>query len=65
MSKDKTQAFPRTEYTSPLGMDLRDWFAGMALQGFVNQDLYSYSEKKDYCKMSYEVADSMMEARKK
>ena len=55
------------------GMDLRDWFAGMALQGLVTR---YYDTKgsvidvgegilgaKFVTKGAYEIADAMMEAR--
>lgn len=40
------------------GMDLRDWFAGLALQTFLDKYYPDTSVKK-----SYEVADAMMKAR--
>lgn len=42
------------------GMDLRDWFAGMALQGFLASD----RRTPDVSKEAYRYADAMMEARK-
>ncbi len=50
------------EYNS--GMDLRDWFAGKALQGMLsnpNGDGY----KHEYATWAYEYADEMMKAREK
>jgi len=46
------------------GMDLRDWFAGKALQGMLsnpNGDGY----KHEYATWAYEYADEMMKARGK
>jgi len=45
------------------GMDLRDWFAGLAMQGILANE----QTKPDsflICKASYKMADEMMEARK-
>lgn len=44
----------------PEGMSLRDWFAGMAMQGFVETDGYAV----DRCaELAYAVADKMIEER--
>jgi len=47
------------------GMDLRDWFAGIALTAaikeFNKQDAYLFSDVAD---LAYGYADAMMEARK-
>ena len=50
------------------GMDLRDWFAGLAMQAFVS----SWVIKNEYPEIdlivaehAYQLADNMMEARKK
>lgn len=50
--------------TSALGMSLRDWFAGMALQGMAThhgQICDGYRE--NLAKNSYRVADAMLAAR--
>jgi hypothetical protein len=48
--------------TATTGMDLRDWFAGMALQGAVVDGYYDCPElAADY---AYKIADAMMEQRK-
>lgn len=58
-------AFPRL---TPLGqqapgMELRDWFAGMALQGLVSR-FWHEDEKSlglgDYTKIAFILADQMM-----
>jgi hypothetical protein len=48
------------------GMSLRDWFAGMALQGmFGNQSIIdSFSHHKLMAEESFNVADEMLAARK-
>ena len=48
------------------GMDLRDYFAAKAMQGFcanISRDLTLNIEH--FTKVAYTVADAMMEARKK
>jgi hypothetical protein len=45
-------------------MSLRDWFAGMALQGQISRgDLVDYYPDT-IAKQCYEMADAIMEARK-
>ena len=47
------------------GMSLRDWFAGMALQGYmasVNEDVLVPDEEQA-ARTAYQVADAMLEAR--
>ena len=48
------------EYNS--GMDLRDWFAGKALQGILACD---YSVDEEPAVLAYQYADEMMKARGK
>ena len=63
------KAFPNphlmgTEYC---GMDLRDYFAAKAMQGFITawmmKDVYP-KFNNETSKFAYELADAMMEARK-
>ena len=57
-------AFPRGNMSWAPGMELRDWFAGMALQGF----LASRSGFVDYDQAAitaYVYADAMIEHRNK
>jgi hypothetical protein len=44
------------------GMDLRDYFAAIAMQGLLASDVYSPLET--FVKQSYRVADAMMKQRK-
>ncbi len=44
------------------GMDLRDWFAGKALQGILACD---YSVDEEPAVLAYQYADEMMKAREK
>jgi hypothetical protein len=48
------------EYNS--GMDLRDWFAGKALQGIL---ACNYSVDEEPAVLAYQYADEMMKARGK
>jgi len=48
------------------GMDLRDWFAGLAMQVFLAEkksDGELLWDMSDAAEISYEMADSMMKAR--
>lgn len=46
------------------GMDLRDLFAGIALNGMLSSGgNWQEFAKYDDCKIAYEIADSMMKAR--
>lgn len=59
---DGGPAFPcPIEDATQCGMSLRDWFAGMALQGIVIHAHYI----DDMAKTSYEVADAMIAERDK
>lgn len=59
------------ETTMSDGMDLRDWFAGMALQGILPDSFQeapsNYPEGKlvdTWSQIAYEIADAMMLQRK-
>jgi hypothetical protein len=62
------KAFPRADgrYDSSQpdekGMDLRDYFAAMALHGFIKEEFRqpTYEQMAQAC---YELADAMMKAR--
>jgi len=57
------KAFPNP--TSNQGMDLRDWFAGLAMQGIVSNSAFSSIEEMiKSSQVAYMIADSMMEIRK-
>ena len=43
------------------GMDLRDWFAGLAMEGIIFESLCP----EQIAKFAYEMADEMMKAREK
>lgn len=46
------------------GMTLRDWFAGMALQGLLSlQTVYENRPDKDVATHAYSAADAMISAR--
>jgi len=55
------KAFPNV--TNEKGMDLRDYFAAMALQGLLSDPNVRQSWDK-FAEDAYEMADAMMEARK-
>lgn len=47
-------------------MSLRDWFAGMALQGILNNsNAFANMSDKDVAANSYRAADAMIEERSK
>lgn len=65
-------AFPRVTKLGEQapGMELRDWFAGMALQGILaNEALRVIAiscngiPENDYAQFSYDIADKMIEER--
>ena len=67
------KAFPQTRIsingnkditTADLGMDLRDYFAGQIIVGFLANNKTDYSSKL-IVELAYELADSMMKAREK
>jgi hypothetical protein len=50
------------------GMDLRDYFAGQAMQAFIMKGIIpvdGLNKKQALVSMAYESADAMMEERKK
>ena len=53
---------------SPLGMTLRDWFAGQALNGYLasweTNNAPDFYETDHVAKTAYTYADAMIEARK-
>lgn len=54
-------AFPTANDVSEQGMELRDYFAGMAVQGLIAQ--FGCKSDRATAKFAYEIADAMMEAR--
>jgi hypothetical protein len=59
--KNSYKAFPSK--FGNLGMDLRDYFAAMAMQGMVG--VYTRDTNDDLVMYAYEIADKMMEQREK
>jgi hypothetical protein len=45
------------------GMDLRDWFAGLAMQGIISNEGCSSEFTTIDAKIAYKMADEMMKAR--
>ena len=67
------KAFPQTRIsingnkditTADLGMDLRDYFAGQIIVGFLANNKTDYSSKL-IVELAYELADAMMKVREK
>jgi hypothetical protein len=61
-------AFPRVTKLGEQapGMELRDWFAGMALSGLVSKfwsDSHDYVSHMDYVETAYILADEMIAVR--
>ena len=59
------KAFPKLNEKQPsyqTGMDLRDWFAGLAMQGILANE-HTKPDSIIICKASYQMADEMMRAR--
>ena len=68
---DGGPAFPHHETTSTgepyhdhLGMTLRDWFAGQALQGRAHRFDSPWEHRDILAKDCYDIADAMLAARK-
>ena len=63
------KAFPNAFWREDDGMDLRDYFAAMAMQGIVSQDGdlcdANYGEPSGIAYAAYHLADAMMKARVK
>ncbi len=59
--KDGGQAFPRGVVELP-GMSLLDYFAGQALMGLSNQDMWTSAQVS---KVSYKIAEEMIEERER
>ena len=48
------------------GMSLRDWFAGMAMQGLLAAQIHGFNDRPangPFASMAYEMADAMIKAR--
>jgi len=61
------KAFPKLNEKQPSyqeGMDLRDWFAGLAMQGLAMESIaFQGLGVKKGVEYAYEIADAMMKAR--
>lgn len=62
---DGGSAFPTTFPVRDGGMSLRDWFAGMALQGYCARPDLEKECQQGFALAAYDQADAMMEARTK
>lgn len=62
-SKTGGPAFPTTDNRYEDGMSLRDWFAGLAMQGLLAADADLERTASSIAAMAYEQADMMLEAR--
>ena len=63
---DGGPAFPRAEsenYRPDFGMSLRDWLAGMAMQGWLSAGKTGIAYVQIIGQVSYEIADAMLAAR--
>ena len=48
------------------GMTLRDWFAGLAMQGFLAAQIHGFNDRPasgPFASMAYEMADAMLKVR--
>ena len=72
MKEDGEPAFPGPFGGEPIGMTMRDWFAGMALGGMIglpfNQSLHvTFDSPKAVCEVhakdAYTMADAMIAER--
>lgn len=56
---------PEGNNADHIGMSLRDWFAGMALQGMLSQGPSEGTPFDQWAFTAFHMADAMIEARKK
>ena len=54
-------AFPVPQPCCREGMSLRQWYAGMAMQGMLIQDTYIHEVTKNIAKLAWKQADAMLE----
>ena len=57
------KAFPDPNNTQSHGMDLRDWFAGLAMQGIISNEGDMPQHRQLNAEIAYKMADAMMKAR--
>lgn len=55
----------RYEKPCNTGMTLRDWFAGMAMQGYMASDTSNAFSMEDIVSVAFEMADYMLKERSK
>jgi uncharacterized protein YodC (DUF2158 family) len=62
---DGGPAFPVSQFSTEHGMTLRDWFAGMALQGILAHPGIEPDDanRNGSSELAYEFADAMLKAR--
>ena len=58
------KAFPNPHRTDELGMTLRDYFAGLAMQGLISINDLDLTHE-DYARLAYLIADAMLKERAK
>jgi hypothetical protein len=54
---------PRFSIATIQGMTMRDWFAGMAMQGYISAGVPSEVTYRDMAEKFYKAADAMLEER--
>lgn len=64
-SQGPITAFPHPFYANKNGMDLRDYFAALAMSSFITTVAKPTDDTKKICNKAYKFADQMMETRKK
>lgn len=50
----------------PPGVPMRDWFAGLAMQGILAAQIHGFNDRPangPFASMAYEMADAMLKAR--
>ena len=55
---------PRFSFATLQGMSLRDWFAGMAMQGYLTVGIPTTATYGDVAEKAYRAADAMIKERK-
>jgi len=61
MSKDTSgPAFPNNSVYHFQGMTLRQWYAGLALQGLYQLPAFRMANLDDYAKKAFQTADAMI-----
>lgn len=55
---------PRFSFATLQGMSLRDWFAGMAMQGYLMGGIPTTATYGDVAEKAYRAADAMIKERK-